>query len=173
MTRLLHSGLTAIPVAAAIAIAAWTMMVPISSGDSPNSEDLLQTIRDTETQTQLASETTSPLHRFATDSRSGPLRPDLRPPPPPEKKSPAVVRATPVKPVPKPPLRVNFTLVGTVIDADRSHAVLKSQRGIVMVVRVGESLTAPHADLTLTDVAVDSVTVSNGRQQAVIEVRTK
>ena len=118
---------------------------------------------------------TSSLQDFPVDAIPESLRPDLTPPPKPvpaeKKKKPVPLRPVPTKS--PPPLRVSFTLIGTVIESDNSHAVLKNRQGVVLVVRPGEQLPSPDDNLKLQTVSRDSATVSNGTQTAVIRPEKK
>lgn len=90
------------------------------------------------------------------------FRPDISPPIPVRKSAPV----KPSAPSAAPTLRVDFSLIGTVVEpADQGHAVLKSSQGIVWVIGVGESFPAPYERLIIKSVSIDDAVVSDGHQE--------
>tara|TARA_R110002049_G_scaffold4601_5_gene32726 strand:+ start:1014469 stop:1015035 length:567 start_codon:yes stop_codon:yes gene_type:complete len=96
------------------------------------------------------------------------LRQPLTDPPPPRP------RPTPkpvVKPQPKPPQapKLNFTLLATIIDSQRSLAVIADPSGNLDYKSVGESLTLSPSGVSIVRIESDQVTLAhNGRESTLL-----
>ncbi|MEE2936424.1 MAG: type II secretion system protein N [Planctomycetota bacterium] len=110
----------------------------------------------------------------ATISRS--LRGPLYDPPPPKPKPKPEPRPTPepVPPPEPPPPRLEFTLVGTIIEAGQSLAMIEDADGNFDVKGEGESLELTPTGITVRSVASEEVTLDwMGRIETVVLQRGK
>ena len=175
MKNSVRIALFALPVLSAGAVAAWSTTAAISTRQFPKVKEIENAVEAVRTSRSNVP-TASALQSFSDESFARSLRPSLRPPPP----KPKIVdkpKARPTSPVvrtaPAPPLRVNVTLIGTVIQEKDSHAVLKNQAGVVLVLRVGDHLPAPDDTIVVKAIEADSVIVGRKTQTAVIKVQKK
>ncbi len=153
---------------AVAAVAAWSAVATVDSGGHPNFDSIRIEMQQASSPT-VQTDNNSGLQTIDLTLMERRLRPDLRPPPKP--KLPARPTVT-VKPVakPTPPLRINLTLIGTVIEPERSHAVLRTPQGVTLVIRPAEELPPPNTGVKLESVTRNSATLTNGPQRAVIEI---
>lgn len=94
-----------------------------------------------------------------------PAPPPARPPQPPP---PAVT------PVPQPSSRLDVTLVGTIIEAEQSLAILADSTGKFDIKGVGESLELSTEGITVQDIASEQVTLQyQGRRSTVTLDRSR
>lgn len=174
MSSVARFSMYASPVASALAVAVWCMATPTTTGQYPAAEDVRLAIAALR-QSNQSDPAKSVLQQFSEKLFTNSLRPDLRPPPPPKPKAvvqPKKVAKPPVpRPAPLPPLRINLTLIGTVIENENSHAVLKNPAGVVLVLRIGDHLPAPDDAVFIQAIDVDSATFAKGKQTAVIEAK--
>jgi len=84
---------------------------------------------------------------------------------PPPKKKPTVSRPSRPRPSIRPLPRLQWRLIGTVLESDRSAAILIDGRGRVRVVRLGQALPETAGASKIEQVEADRVVVSHrGRQ---------
>lgn len=87
-----------------------------------------------------------------------PLRGPLYDPPPQPPRKPPV--AKPVrKPQPAPPPKLNFTLVGTIIDDDQRLAIIADAKGNFDVKGVGEALELQPAGVRIDQIEQEEISV--------------
>ena len=164
----------ALPVLFAGAVVAWSTTAAISAQQYSGAEEIADAVVEVRDSRSNAP-ADSALQSFSDDSFARSLRPKLRPPPPPKPKIVEKPKTRPKSPAVRaaPPLRVNVTLIGTVIQEQDSHAVLKNQAGVVLVLRVGDNLPAPDDTIVVKAIQADSVVVGRKTQTAVIKVQKK
>ena len=106
---------------------------------------------------------TRDLSEFATVWNRRLSAPLYDPPPRPVAPKPIVETPKPVRPKPKKP-RSQLRVMGTMVEPDRSLAILSDSDGEIHVCAVGESLETPEGEVSIESIDVDRVTVSeNGR----------
>jgi len=157
--------------AAVVAVAAWSAIDPVTMSAYPDFDSIRTEMEQARSPT-VQTDNKSRLQSIDLTLMKQRLRPDLRPPPKPKPRTKPTVTVKPV-PKPTPPLRINLTLIGTVIDPERSHAVLRTPQGVTLVVRANEELPQPNTGVKLESVTKDSATFTKGTQRAVIRMETE
>lgn len=103
------------------------------------------------------------------------LRGPLYDPPPPPAPAPKPVAPPPEPPKQKPTPKLGVTLVGTIIEADQSVAIIADSTGKFDIKGIGESLELSPEGMVLASIDSEQVTVTyQGRESTVaLEKNTK
>ncbi|MCA9065162.1 MAG: hypothetical protein KDA96_18965 [Planctomycetaceae bacterium] len=113
----------------------------------------------------LKTSTDNPLPEVAEQVYSTQFQAVIRPAKPAPPPSPVDEIARPVvQPPPPPPVRINSQLIGIVMDGERSHAVFRDRQGNISVVRHGESLGVPDADVIVDKITMGSILLRKKQQ---------
>ena len=156
------AGIGAVVLSAATAT--WSLYAPIETYDSSAENSSKNTAVDSSPENLSG----SIFDLLSSQQLSASLRPDVSPP---VVKPEVVDKDQLVKPpAPIPPLKTRLTLIGTVIESDRSHAVLNGPSNETMVVFLGDQLPSPNGDVILKQVDMDSVTLQKQNQTEVLRI---
>lgn len=102
-----------------------------------------------------------------------PLRGPLYDPPPPPAPAPKPVAPPPDPPKQKPIPKLGVTLVGTIIEADQSVAIIADSTGKFDIKGIGESLELSPQGMVLESIDSEQVTVTyQGRESTVVLEKT-
>lgn len=167
--RLLYGAASGCVFVGAVAVA-WSL------GDVPGPEPAspANALRPQPGQTIAATDTASPATARTQVDLSLPLQQTLYDPPPPPPKpkptpKPAVVRKP--KPSPPPALRLDWTLLGTIIESKRRVAILVDASGKTDIRAIGEKVELAPGGVLVRNIDSETVTLEHRGSRSTLRLK--